>query len=60
MMRVLVLGVLAAALIVSGSSARASGNACPTSNRPNELVLVAGSGQTAQLGTQFEIGRAHV
>jgi protocatechuate 3,4-dioxygenase beta subunit len=52
MRRVLVLGALAAALTVSGS-ARASGNACPTANRPNELVLAAGSGQTAQLGKQF-------
>jgi protocatechuate 3,4-dioxygenase beta subunit len=52
MKRVLVLAA-AAVLIVSGGSARASGNACPTSNPPNELVLVGGSGQTAQLGTQF-------
>jgi len=53
MKRVLVLGALAAALSVSGGSARASGNACPTSNHPNELVLAGGSGQQAQLGKQF-------
>jgi protocatechuate 3,4-dioxygenase beta subunit len=53
MRRVLVLGAFAAALIVSGGSARASGNACPTSNHPNELVLAGGSGQTAQLGKAF-------
>jgi len=52
MKRVLVLAA-AAALIVSGGSARASGNACPTSNPPNELVLAGGSGQQAQLGKQF-------
>jgi protocatechuate 3,4-dioxygenase beta subunit len=53
--RALVLGAVtcAAAMTASGSSARASGNACPTSNPPNELVLVGGSGQQAQLGTQF-------
>jgi protocatechuate 3,4-dioxygenase beta subunit len=52
MKRVLVLAA-AAALIVSGGSARASGNVCPTSNPPNELVLASGSGQQAQLGKQF-------
>jgi protocatechuate 3,4-dioxygenase beta subunit len=52
MKRVLVLAA-AAALIVSGGSARASRNACPTSNPPNELVLAGGSGQQAQLGKQF-------
>jgi protocatechuate 3,4-dioxygenase beta subunit len=53
MKRMLVLGALAAALSVSGGSARASGTACPTSNHPNELVLAGGSGQQAQLGKQF-------
>jgi len=53
MMRVLVLGALAAALTASGGSARASGNACPASNHPNELVLSGGSAQQAQLGKQF-------
>ncbi len=53
MMRVLVLGALAAALTVSAGSARAGANACPTSNPPNELVLAGGSGQQAQLGKQF-------
>jgi protocatechuate 3,4-dioxygenase beta subunit len=53
MKRVLVLGALAAVVSVSGGSARASGNACPTANPPNELVLVGGSGQQAQLGKPF-------
>ncbi len=53
MMRVLVLGALAAALSVPAGSARAGANACPTSNQPNELVLVGGSGQQAQLGKPF-------
>ena len=52
MKRVLVLAA-AVALIVSGGSARAATNACPTSNPPNELVLAGGSGQQAQLGKQF-------
>ena len=29
-------------------------NACPASNPPNTLVLTGGSGQTAQLGRQFQ------
>jgi len=53
MKRVLVICAVAAALTIAGSSARASGNACPTTNSPNELVLVSGSGQQAQLGKQF-------
>jgi protocatechuate 3,4-dioxygenase beta subunit len=55
MKRALVLAGLATAVALAASSAgaRAASNACPTSNSPNELVLVAGSGQTAQLGTQF-------
>ena len=52
MKRVLILGVLAA-VTVSAGSARAGGTACPISNPPNELVLVGGSGQQAQLGRQF-------
>jgi protocatechuate 3,4-dioxygenase beta subunit len=44
---------IAVALAASGAGAVAAGDACPTSNPPNELVLVGGSGQTAQLGKQF-------
>jgi adhesin/invasin len=50
---VVVLALLAASLTVSGGSARASANVCPTSNPPNELALVGGSGQQSQLGKQF-------
>lgn len=55
MKRVLVVGVLVAAVAasVSDTAARANGRACPTTNYPNELVLVGGSGQQAQLGKQF-------
>ena len=53
MKRVLVICAVAAALTVAGSSARASGTACPATNAPNELVLVSGSGQQAQLGKPF-------
>jgi protocatechuate 3,4-dioxygenase beta subunit len=41
------------ALAATGTGARAASSACPTSNPPNELVLVGGSGQQAQLGAQF-------
>jgi hypothetical protein len=55
MKRARVLGALVAAVVLaaSGGSARGAGNACPTSNSPNELVLAGGSGQQAQLGKQF-------
>ena len=55
MKRALVLGALtvAVALAAAGAGARAASDACPTSNAPNELVLAGGSGQQAQLGTQF-------
>jgi protocatechuate 3,4-dioxygenase beta subunit len=47
-------GLMAAvALAATGAGARAASSACPTSNPPNELVVVGGSGQQAQLGTQF-------
>jgi adhesin/invasin len=46
--------VLAVAVWLSAGSAGAAGNVCPSENRPNELVLVGGSGQTAQLGKPFE------
>jgi len=41
-------------LAIAAGSATAAGRACPSTNEPNELVLVAGSGQTAQLGKQFQ------
>jgi protocatechuate 3,4-dioxygenase beta subunit len=44
---------VAIALAAPGAGARAASSACPTSNPPNELVLVGGTGQQAQLGTQF-------
>jgi hypothetical protein len=47
--------VLLAPLVLGTSSAAARGSACPSSNRPDELVLVAVSGQTARLGTQFPV-----
>jgi protocatechuate 3,4-dioxygenase beta subunit len=55
MKRALVLAVVVAAVALAASSAgaRTLSGACPTPNPPNELVLVGGSGQTAQLGTQF-------
>jgi protocatechuate 3,4-dioxygenase beta subunit len=42
---------VAVALAAAGGGAGAASSACPASNSPNELVLVGGSGQTAQLGT---------
>jgi hypothetical protein len=44
---------VAVALAASGAGARAASGVCPTSNSPNELVLAGGSGQQAQLGTEF-------
>jgi protocatechuate 3,4-dioxygenase beta subunit len=45
----------AAVVLVSGTSAAGgAAGACPTSNPPNELVLVSGSPQTAQLGKAFQ------
>jgi protocatechuate 3,4-dioxygenase beta subunit len=45
---------LVVALVVGAGTAGARGGACPSSNSPNELVLVGGSGQTAQLGKPFQ------
>jgi adhesin/invasin len=53
MKHVSVLFALVAAFAVSGASAHAGGSVCPTTNGPNELVLVGGSAQTAQLGKPF-------
>ena len=44
----------ALALLPLGSNSRAATANCPDSNAPNELVVAAGSPQTAQLGTQFQ------
>jgi len=46
--------VVAAAFAGGAGSANAAGDACPSSNAPNALALVGGSGQTAQLGKQFQ------
>jgi hypothetical protein len=48
------LATAAAALVVGTSSAGAAAGECPSSNPPNTLTLVGGSGQTAQLGTIFQ------
>jgi protocatechuate 3,4-dioxygenase beta subunit len=48
------LATAAAALVIGTSSAGAAAGACPSSNPPNTLRLVAGSGQTAQLGKTFQ------
>jgi adhesin/invasin len=56
--RVLLAGTLlaVAAGVTLGAPSPAGGglNACPASNPPNTLVLVAGSTQTAQLGKTFQ------
>ena len=55
MKRALVLGALAVTVAVALVGARAGrSDSCPTSNPPNELKVVAGAGQTAQLGHQFQ------
>jgi hypothetical protein len=50
------LATAAAALVVGTSSAAAADSepVCPSSNPPNELVLVSGNPQTAQLGNAFQ------
>ncbi len=45
-----VLGNAAASMTATTTS---SANPCPNKNRPNRLVLVSGSPQTAKLGTTF-------
>jgi hypothetical protein len=53
-MRLLALALLplAAAILPLGSTATAAG--CPSTNAPNELLILGGSPQTAQLGRQFQ------
>jgi adhesin/invasin len=53
-MRLLALAVLPLAAAVLPLSSQANAAGCPTSNAPNELVLLGGSPQTAQLGRQFQ------
>src|SRR5262249_38421260 len=48
------LATAAAALVAGPSQPGAAAAACPSSNPPNTLTLVAGSGQTAQLGKAFQ------
>lgn len=53
-MTIRLLAVAVAAVLTSGtSSAVADPTPCPTTNVPNELVLMNGSGQTARLGKPF-------
>ena len=53
--RLAALALVVAALAAGGAgSARATGSSCPASNGANTLVLAGGSGQTAQLGRQFQ------
>jgi protocatechuate 3,4-dioxygenase beta subunit len=48
------LAAAAGVLLAGTSSAGAAAQACPSSNPPNTLKLVGGSGQTAQLGKTFQ------
>ncbi len=53
-MKLIVPALLGAAVFAAGAgSASGTGNACPTSNGPNELVLAGGSAQMGQLGKVF-------
>jgi adhesin/invasin len=45
---------LAVLLAIAAGPSAGAGSACPASNPPNTLVLSGGSGQTAQLGRQFQ------
>ncbi|HEV3048288.1 MAG TPA: hypothetical protein VGY13_13120 [Solirubrobacteraceae bacterium] len=57
---VAVLGVLAGAPLraagETGTPGGSGGTTCPASNPPNQLTLVAGTPQTAQVGTAFATG----
>jgi protocatechuate 3,4-dioxygenase beta subunit len=46
--------IASGAALASGPARAASGDSCPPSNRPDSLVVVSGSPQTAQLGKQFQ------
>jgi hypothetical protein len=45
---------LCAAAVLVGPRAAVADTPCPTKNRPNDLKLVAGSPQTAKVGTAFD------
>lgn len=47
-------GALALVAAMASIPAAAQTRACPTTNHPNEIVIESGSGQTAQLGKQFQ------
>jgi protocatechuate 3,4-dioxygenase beta subunit len=47
-------GLLAAAALGVGAGTASADGSCPAVNPPDELVLVGGSGQTAQLGSPFQ------
>jgi protocatechuate 3,4-dioxygenase beta subunit len=51
--RIALAAVASLAVVAGSGSAAAAESPCPSSNPPNELVLAAGSGQTAQLGRPF-------
>ena len=54
-MRLVAPAFLVVAVLAAGAgTSSATGTACPAVNNPNELVLVGGSAQTAQLGKQFQ------
>ncbi len=46
--------VAGASLLARSGPAGAASRLCPESNRPNEIVVAGGSGQTAQLGLPFQ------
>jgi protocatechuate 3,4-dioxygenase beta subunit len=45
---------LVVTLVIGAGPSAGAGSACPATNPPNTLVLAGGSGQTAQLGRQFQ------
>lgn len=45
---------LCGAVVLAGPPAAVADTPCPTKNRPDDLKLVAGSPQTAKVGTAFE------
>ena len=46
--------VLTAGVALTGPGAAVADSPCPSKNKPNDLRLVAGSPQTAKIGTAFE------
>jgi adhesin/invasin len=47
-------GLLAGSLLAASSAGAVEGEPCPPTNRPDTLVVVAGSPQTTQLGKPFQ------